>query len=229
MTMKKKKLPSWLENPLLVSLYQSKFGILVSNWLNQGMTYMLVEELFVKLCFEFVIFVFIFSVCSIAGVSVLTSSLISCLVAHTLNWLLNGHFFNLIRYFGFGKKNYEWFITYPNKIRGRLVGKRCVSGVALYGSLSRGLFSENSDLDVRVIARRGIVNAVASSLLVLRERLCAFFARYPIDIFMVTQKRGLEKLRSDEPPVILIDHDGFIVGYYHKVFWFESLIIDRNG
>jgi predicted nucleotidyltransferase len=151
------------------------------------------------------------------------SALSSGFIAHTLNWLFNGHFFNLIRYFGLGKQNYEWFIAYPNKIRTRLLGKKSISAVALYGSLSRGSASQSSDLDVRIIACPGTMNALSVSFFVFRERMIAFFSKYPIDIFMATQKRGLDKLRSDEPPVILIDNDGFIEEHYEICVWFNKM------
>lgn len=221
---KKKKLPNWLTNPFLAKLYQSKCGVLVSNWLNQGMSYMLLEELFLKLIFEIIIFGFVYYIASIFGLRALTCFFISFFSAHTINWLLNGHFFNLIRYLGLGRQDYEWFIAYPNKIRRRLLGKKYISGVALYGSLSRGSFSETSDLDVRVIARPGVVNAFLASWFVFRERFLAFFAKYPIDIFMATQKRGLEKLRSDEIPIILIDNNNFFKNYYKNFVWFEDIV-----
>ncbi len=224
MQTKVKNIPDWLKSPFLAKLYQSKCGIVTSNWLNQGMSYMLIEELFFKIIFEFIVFGLIFYITSLAEVGTLTCFTISFLSAHTINWLLNGHFFNLIRYLGLGHQDYEWFIAYPHKIRRRLLKKSSVSGVALYGSFSRGSFSKTSDLDVRVIARPGVANALSASWLVFQERLFAFFSKYPIDIYMATQKRGLEKLRRDEPPVILIDNDKFIQNYYKKFIWFDALL-----
>jgi predicted nucleotidyltransferase len=228
MTIKKKKLPNWLTNPFFSHLYQSKWGVLLSNWLNQGMTYMLLEELFLKLLLDATFFILTYYVLFFFGFSNIVCLLTSPFLAHTINWLLNGHFFNLIRYFGLGRQDYDWFIAYPNEIRTRLLGKRSISGVALYGSLSRGSFSKTSDLDVRVIARPGVMNAFFTSWFVFEERSFAFFSKYPIDIFMATQKRGLDKLRRDEIPVVLINNDNFIDEYYSDLILFEDLIENNS-
>lgn len=185
---------------------------------------MLWEELVLKLFFEIVVLGLLLFVISGFGLNFLICFPVAFFLAHTVNWLLNGHFFNLIRYLGAGKKDYKWFIAYPDKMRKRLSGKKSISSVALYGSFSRGAFTATSDLDVRIIARLGLVNTFVASWFACYERFLAFFARYPIDIYTVTQTRGLEKLRNDEPPVILIDNDDFIRRSYKKFIYFDSIV-----
>lgn len=223
MKLKKKKVPNWLTNRLLADLYQSKFGIITTNWLNQGMTYMLFEEVLLKI----VIDVFIFGVASIIFslfyIDNLTNLVISFFIAHTINWLINGHFFNLIRYLGYTGKGHNWLLSYPEKMKQRLQERKAISAIAIFGSISRKNSSHNSDVDLRVVSQPGLINALLVSWFVFTERFFAFFEKFPIDVFMVTQTRGLEKLRADEPPIILFDNSGFLKQYYDSYILYEDL------
>lgn len=223
MIIKKKKVPKWLTNRFLVNLFQSKIGIVMTNWLNQGMTYMLFEEFLLKIIIDLVLFGTISAFLSLFNIHSFLNYLISFLFAHTLNWLINGHFFNLIRYLGYTGKGYNWLISYPDKIKQRLQKRKAISAVAIYGSISRQDANHNSDVDIRVVSQPGLINTFLVSWFVFTERFFAFFVKFPIDVFMVTQTRGLEKLRTDEPPIILFDNNGYLRKSYDKYIWFEDI------
>lgn len=53
----------------------------------------------------------------------------------------------------------------------------------------------SSDLDVRVVARDGWINNFIACFWAFRERFLALLNKYPIDIYTVTKRKGLGKLR----------------------------------
>jgi L-malate glycosyltransferase len=221
---KTKKPPSWIKNPLIVRMYQSKFGILFTNWLNQGMLYMLPIEAIFKLWLDIIFFFFWYFIGNLIGISLIVNVFIAAVLAHTTNWLLNGHFFNLIRFFGYKGIDEIRFVHYPQKMRRRLEKCRYISGVTIYGSLARkGKVSKSSDLDVRLIAKPGMLCAILACFASFRERLIAFFSRYPIDIYIATQEKGLEKLRKDEIPIVLVNNDKFLQQHYGKLRYYDQV------
>ncbi len=113
------------------------------------------------------------------------------------------------------------FIQYPENIRSRLKNRKSITSVVMFGSLSRESFSSTSDLDVRVIAEDGFVNNFTACFWTFIERFIALVNKYPLDIYVVTKYKGLEKVRSDEIPVILFDKKDFIEKSYEKKFDYD--------
>ena len=150
--------------------------------------------------------------------------LVALLLGHTTNWLLNGHFFSLMRFVRPHYVEHRQFLAFPAEMRDRLAGKKSISAVALFGSLSRNEYTGYSDLDVRVVTKEGMLNHIGTSLLIVRERCLAFFQRFPIDIFMVSKTKGLEKLRADESPIILLDNEKFLKTRFSRTIRFEDLL-----
>ena len=163
-------------------VYQSKLAVVLSNWLTQGMVCMLPGELIVKCGLEliyFAVFVWMALLLAIPWSYAVPPELF---VAHTANWITNGHFFNLMRFCRPRFVDRRHFLAYPLRMRGRMRDKQSISAVALFGSLSRRQYSGYSDLDVRIVARDGLWNQLNVGLLVWRERLIALVERYPLEI-----------------------------------------------
>jgi len=134
----------------------------------------------------------------------------SGVLAHTLSALLNGHIFAMCNHdlFWFGLyKNKNKFMAYIDGIDRRFKrnNPKCLMGIIFFGSLARGVYRETSDLDIRFIADDGLWNAFRASHFVFLERLRAFFARFPIDIYMVSTEEEVRKKidAGNEPPVFI--------------------------
>ena len=63
----------------------------------------------------------------------------------------------------------------------------------MYGSLTRGRFTDSSDLDLRFIAEPGFWNGWRVAHRAFEERLRALFTVFPIDIYMVHSESELTR------------------------------------
>jgi predicted nucleotidyltransferase len=140
----------------------------------------------------------------------------SLLIAHTLNWVLNGNWWAGMLFTFPGLRNPGDRVTcdYLNRMARRLQGDRSVSGAMIFGSVSRGRWQERSDLDVRLLRRQGMLNGIAGVLILARERLIALIARQPLDIYLADDIPFLRRMRPDEPPVFLKKNDPRLDGAY---------------
>ncbi len=77
----------------------------------------------------------------------------------------------------------------------------------IFGSISRGQWHERSDLDVRLLRRRGPSHAVGGVLVLLRERWIALVSRQPLDVYLADGIAFLKRMRPDEPPLFLKKDD----------------------
>jgi predicted nucleotidyltransferase len=89
----------------------------------------------------------------------------------------------------------------------RLKSDRSISGLSLYGSMSRKQWHDRSDIDMRLLRCSGILNLIFAGFVMMRERLIAFVYRQPLDIFLADDIAFLSKMRSDERPLFLIKRD----------------------
>lgn len=223
MKRKIKPVPSWLRHRALVRIYQSRTAVILSNWLFQGTRIMLPVERSLKLLLEGIYCALCFLLFSFLGLREPFLLIVVVLVAHTMNWLTNGHFFVLMRYCYVRKIDYERFLAFPKAMSHRLLGCTVVIGVVAFGSLSRGSIHACSDLDVRIITHDALTHQWGGALLVWRERILAFLKGYPLDIYLATLSHGLEKLRTDELPVIILDPTGIIAKQYKQTIRFEDI------
>jgi len=217
-----KKSPAWLNNKFLIELYQSKVGVLFSNWLAQCMLYAETTEILFRLCLEVFIFLLLFAVyINFLEVNFFIAFGIA-LLTHTITFFINGQFYVLGRFFGFVHNEPIPFIEYPDGIKARLLKKKSIIGLLMFGSLSRKNFSPSSDLDIRVIASNDFMNIFVACFWTFIERFRALLNKYPLDVYVVTWHKGLEKLRNDEPPIVLFDKENFIQERYNKYYDYDT-------
>ena len=133
----------------------------------------------------------------------------SLFVVHTLNWVLNGNWWAglLFTFPHLRNRGDRATCDYLNRMAGRLQRTRSISGVMVFGNVSRGQWHERSDLDVRLLRRQGVWNAMAGVLALTQERWIALWARQPLDIYLADDIAFLRKMRDDETPVFLKKDD----------------------
>ncbi len=103
---------------------------------------------------------------------------------------------------------------YLNAMAQRLKRSGSVSGLAVYGSVSRAMWHDRSDIDIRMLRRPGFLNLVASSLLTMQERFIAFLYRQPMDLYLADDTDFLARMRADEEPFLLIKRDDRLDEFY---------------
>jgi hypothetical protein len=199
-------LPFNLENELFTSFLQSRPGVLISNWLCQGMVYMNRYERLHRLVLEACLILIIFWV-AVPLMGSLKTVIVAFLIAHTFFWIFNGHFYVLMRYLAERKNDPAQFIAYIEGINERVQGKDFLAAVVAFGSLSKEKFSASSDFDMRLLRKPGFINSIRAFNLCALERARAFIHAFPLDIYVFDVEELRQKIRADEPPVIMMESE----------------------
>lgn len=117
--------------------------------------------------------------------TVLVSAILAAFLAHSLNWILNGQFFVVLKNANLLDTEPERFSTYLCGLKARASVNGSVLAVAVIGSLSRGTMGEgSSDIDVRVIRKKGLLNGVMACYFLMKERTRALLRSIPLDIYV---------------------------------------------
>jgi len=181
---------------------------LLRNWLHQALSYMDAGELVFRIFIEGLETAVIFWIITEMNIDipVYVEIVTALLIAHTINWIFNGNFWALWLFASPGAKNRgeKATVNYLLGMKGRLKRSGCIGGLALYGSAARGSWHTKSDLDVRVIRRKGFLNLICANIVIMRERFLALLYRQPMDLFLADGIDFLRKMRIDENPVFLI-------------------------
>lgn len=209
----KSKPQSKLEGSILGKILKTRLAVIASNWVFQGMRYMNIYEISLKLLLD-IVFMYVLVAFYPGNLQFLYILLLAFIIAHTINWVINGHIFVLMRYVAPVPKTKKHFDDFIGKMKVSAVRWKSVDGIAIYGSYCRGDLHKFSDLDVRVIAKPGRINAISGSVFCFYQRLIAFFAVFPLDIYCCDRMDCLDRLRDDENPLILIDHSGRLAQRY---------------
>lgn len=200
---KENRFPPYVKMPILI----------FSSWLFQGILYMDTTEKVFKILLDVLSFIplyFVFRVYFYAS----SSTLIAVMLAHTLNWIFNGQLFVLLKNLKLTKTESKRFIQYLNDLKKRIEKENSILAAAAFGSLSREQLKETSDLDVRIIRKKGLINALRACLFVLLERMGSFFNKFPLDIYVLDGFKSLSKL--NEQPILLHDSKSMLKEYYRN-------------
>jgi hypothetical protein len=125
------------------------------------------------------------------------------LAAHTLNFVLNGQIWVVLK--DFDEVHHTWlaFDLEVKRLRLRIAQEPSIVYAAAYGSLARNEWSPTSDLDVRLVRAPGLLSAWRVCWFVARERSRAFYQRFPLDIFVLDTFASLDKMSERDYPVVL--------------------------
>jgi hypothetical protein len=197
--MKPEKTGWWYWPPIMISRY----------WLLQGTLYMNWIERLHRWIIELLLFLCVYVIIS-NSLGNNDSVVLSFIIAHTLNALVNGHLFAMFAHdlfwFSFYKDRKNFF-SYIEGIRARLQRKvpKSICGVVFFGSLARGVFRDSSDLDIRFISENGFWNSFWTAHWVFLERVRALLSGFPIDTYMIRSKDELRDKMDvkNETPICL--------------------------
>ncbi len=174
--------------------------IILINWTFQSILYMDKTERIFKISIDLVLFCCFFII--FQNLMILFFNIIAAfIIAHSVNWILNGHIFALLKTFGVVKTKPSSFQLYIDELKERGSKEKSIKCIAIFGSISREL-NETSDLDVRIVRKKGFINGIRSSLFVMIERSKAFFKGFPLDIYLLDNEKNLFDLR--EKPIFIV-------------------------
>ena len=186
-------------HPALRWLLRSPVAAIAAHWLFQGLFYMDTTERWFKLTLDVLLTV-------VAAAPLLTrfrshmAWLAAFTLAHTLNFLFNGQLWGVLKHYGIGGLSRPEFESYLCHLSRRTGNEPSILWAGVYGSLARGDWSPASDLDVRLVRKPGMINALRGCLFVLAERSRALIRRFPLDIYVLDDPGQLATMRDDEWP-----------------------------
>lgn len=205
-----------LEGSLLGNILKARVAVIASNWVFQGMRYMNVYEITLKLSLDALLLLIALNY--LVDVMLTVPALVTALViAHTINWIINGHLFVLMRYVTPVAKTEKQFEYFIEKMKAAALKWKSIDAVAIYGSYCRGTLHKYSDLDVRVITHPGVLNAIKGAVFCFFQRAVAFVSIFPLDVYCSDSMDYLDRLRDDERPAILFDFSGRLSDRYNSV------------
>jgi hypothetical protein len=144
------------------------------------------------------------------------------LLAHTLNWIVNGQPVALLMHIDIGTNNPCKFISYIEGLQKRIRKKSFVAACASYGSLSVGGYKPTSDIDIRIILKPDLLSRLRAAHYCFIERFRAFLWGFPLDLYAFTLSEVQQKMNPKEPPVIFHDPEGLLGKTYPTLLEFED-------
>jgi hypothetical protein len=178
------------------------FGLIV-HWTFQGITYMDPLERWFKIGFD-AIFTLVFAELSFnSQLPPAVVWFLAWLMAHTSNFFLNSQIWVVLKHYGFVNTSREKFGQYASELSERIKHRSCIEYAALYGSIACNQWKPSSDLDVRLVHKRGFINGFSGCLFVFTERLRALFYHFPLDIYLLDGYQSLTLKKVKEQPIII--------------------------
>jgi len=205
--------------------------LIFTNWFFQGIQLGSRIERIYKISFTIFFWIILFMILFFVSKISYTNSLIfAFLIAHTLNWLVNC---NLCVIFA---HRIKWIKTPKIKlfdqlyaIQNRLKNKKWILYSTSSGGVCRGTMNEHSDIDVSLVIRPGVKNAISALVFFVKEKKIADIQGVPLDIFISeTPQESYNRSFGQENPVVLSDPYNTIDNYYkHKMTILDAQILNK--
>jgi hypothetical protein len=195
--MSRNKYLELVRTPVLKWFVKYPIGGILIHWTFQSIFYMDRTEKIYKLCLDGLFTLLIGGLLNnlIPGPY---NWICGFLIAHSLNFLFNSHFWALLKHYGLIYTHKKRFSDYSNKLFEQIKSESSLGYAAIYGSATKGDWSPHSDLDVRLVRKTGWMNAIRACTFTMFQRSRALFSRFPLDIYTVDSPEALKKMRQDE-------------------------------
>jgi hypothetical protein len=201
--MEKTKSYANVSHPVLRWLFRSPFIVLAVQWLFQGLLYMDATERWFKVGFDVVCGFLLTTLLACIRFPLPWAVALSALTAHTINFLLNAHLWGGLKHYGLVRTKFSSFQAYLERLKVKVECEPSIGQALVYGSMIRGEWNEQSDVDVRLVRRPGLWNGWRACWFVMRERTWALLRRFPLDMYVFDTPSRLADMRSDEYPTRL--------------------------
>jgi L-malate glycosyltransferase len=199
--------------------------LIVSNWVFQSIPNADRTEKIYKLSFTFLFWFLLFITLNyLFSVHISITIILSFVIAHTLNWIVNGNFYNLIIHrlmlVNLSKEN---LFNYLNILEKKIETQNWVLYAAAFGSVCKGNLKDSSDLDISIVRKSGFKNALKSIWFALREKKIADFNGIPLEIYISDSPQdSIKRFGAEKNPVIISDSDNTISKFYKEQLSLEE-------
>lgn len=210
---KKKNLPGKLKGTWFDEWMSYGYIMLLSSFIFQGMLYANWRENAVKIGIDVVITLLL---------SLFIQWWVGLLIAHTLNYCLNGQAVCVFFHMRAGNLKPQQFYEGTVALKKRLDRCKYVDAAISYGSLSTGQWHPSSDIDIRFIPKKGELNYWLLALWAVSARMRAFIKGYPLDMYVFTMKHTYDVMSKKEVPIIFKDVHGEHGQYYSRTMGFDE-------
>lgn len=204
--------------------------LILSNWVFQSIPNADKTEKFYKVSFTLFFWVCIyFFLAYFTSISQFSSAFISFIIGHSLNWIVNGNFYNLLVHrLMLAKLNKKDLFEYINILEQKMQGQDWALYAASFGSICRGELKDSSDIDVSIVRKPGIKNAILSMLFSTKEKKYADLKGIPLEIYISdSPKDSINRFGAEKNPVVIYDPDLVIDEYYsEKLSIFEAKVLN---
>jgi hypothetical protein len=175
--------------------------ILAINWCLQGMRGMDRGELVFRLALETVVW---------AALAPLAGPLPALLLAHSLNFLVNGQLWVCVRYCPIWHRAPAALDRFLARVVAELRQLAWLEEAVCIGSRGGSIATrhDRADLDLRLIAPPGLGGWLKINLLLLALRARALVGLIPLDLYAYDSPASLERFRQDEPLLVILDRRG---------------------
>jgi L-malate glycosyltransferase len=188
-----------IQSPAIKQALNYPLTAVISHWTFQSLFYMDRTERWFKLSLDLGLTVLLWSV--------LHQWLTAFLIAHSLNFFFNGQLWGLLKHYGLVHWAYDDFNAYVDELAQRARRESSIQSLCVYGSLARGEWNDQSDLDARLLRKPGPVNGLRSCLFLLAERTRALVKRFPLDLYVLDNDNPSAKLCTAEKSSDLLAQD----------------------
>lgn len=175
----------------------------MASWLLHGVHVFDKTEKYLYVLCEAVFISIVFGIMSIVGCGSLRAFLITFIIIHTITWLVDSHW--LVGYRevnkSFRSKGLIVTLKYIERISEAFSKQSNVEAVLVYGSMSRKMFHNRSDLDIRIL-QKGFSLKTFFTVQVYRF-IGIWKYRIPLDLKLVDSVDYLKnEMRPDERAIV---------------------------
>jgi hypothetical protein len=186
-----------MTNPFLRKLLKYPAIALGMHWVFQSLFYMDSTERWFKLSLDSLVTLAFATLLNLLFADNL-AWVLGFLLAHTLNFLFNSQIWGVLKTYGYIRLSYVNFTQYVDQLGHRAAVEPSLDHLVICGSLARQEWLPTSDLDARILRKKGVLNGLRACWFLLKERSRALFNRFPLDMYVIDDISSLDKLRADE-------------------------------
>lgn len=200
----KKHLPERLKGTFFGEFCRYGFMIFLSAWIFQGVHITNWREVTIRYAIDAII--------TTAFVLLGVHWALAFIIAHSINFTLNGQLFAMYTHMGATGVKAEKFLRDTLAMSRKIEKHRFIRASIAYGSLSRGCYKKTSDIDIRLIPAEG--GWWATAFYAVWLRIWAFFVHYPLDMYCYDPDVVVKKMRTDELPIMVNETDKCMMKWY---------------
>lgn len=193
--------------------------LFLSNWLFQGIPNADRTEKIYKTLFTLFLWgILLWVLYSLVNVAIKKGLIISFLVAHTINWLVNGNISTILihRLLLVKLSKYDLF-SFIEKLTEKVKNENWILYAASFGSICWGDLKDSSDIDISIVRKPGFKNALKAIWFSLKEKKIADINRIPLEIYISdSPENSIKRFAGEKNPVVIFDPYNSIDKYYKE-------------